>query len=163
GLAIVRQEPALMPELTVAENLYLGMPASKRPNPRDRLEKWAAEILRQWDPATTIDPGRRIEQMSSEQRFIVEITKALATEPRVLILDEPTEHLLIDDVERLFAHVRRVAASGAGVVYISHRIREVKQITDRLTVLRDGITRGTFNSSNLSEAQIIELIVGKEL
>lgn len=160
GLAIVRQEPALMPELTVAENLYLGMPVSKRPKTA-RLHLWASDILRQWDEKTTIDPQRRVEQMTPEQRFIIEITKALATEPKVLILDEPTEHLLIDDIERLFGHVRRIAARGAGVVYISHRIREVKQITDRITVLRDGITRGTFDSSTLSETQIVELIVGK--
>src|ERR1700682_251785 len=159
GLAIVRQEPALMPDLTVAENLYLGVPEAKRP-PISKLNDWALKLLKRWNEDIAIDVTYRVDQMNSEQRFIIEIVKALAVEPRVLILDEPTEHLLSEDVSRLFERIRDVAAKGAGVVYISHRIREVQEISDRITVLRDGRVQGTFDKSGLTEHQIVELIIG---
>lgn len=162
GLAIVRQEPALMPDLTVAENLYLGVPLRCRP-PLSQLVPWATGLLKRWSDDVTIDPRDRVATLGPEHRFIVEIVKALAAEPMVLVLDEPTEHLLAEDVDRLFKHVRAVTARGACVVYISHRIREVQQIADRLTVLRDGQGQGTYDASSLSEQQIVELIVGGEL
>ena len=160
GLAFVRQEPALMPDLTIAENLYLGVPETKRP-PISKLNEWARALLRRWNEGIAIDVTYRVDQMNSEQRFIIEIVKALAMEPRVLILDEPTEHLLSEDVSRLFERIRDVAAGGAGVVYISHRIREVQEISNRITVLRDGRAQGTFDKDDLTEHQIVELIIGK--
>lgn len=143
GLAIVRQEPALMPDLSVAENLYLGMPHALRP-PLGGLNAWARELLKHWSDDVAIDPRDHVSTLNPEQRFIVEIVKALECKPKVLVLDEPTEHLAAEDVERLFERVRAVTARGASVVYISHRIREVQQISDRLTVLRDGEGQGTF-------------------
>jgi len=160
GLAFVRQEPALMPDLTVAENLYLGVPESKRP-PISKLNEWAMSLLRKWNDDIYIDVTYRVDQMNSERRFVIEIVKALAVEPRVLILDEPTEHLLSEDVSRLFERIRQVAAKGTGVVYISHRIREVQEISDRITVLRDGRVQGTFDKGSLTENRIVELIIGK--
>lgn len=160
GLAFVRQEPALMPDLTVAENLYLGVPEVKRP-PIAKLNEWALSLLRTWNDEIAIDVTYRVDQMNSEQRFIIEIVKALALEPRVLILDEPTEHLLSEDVGRLFDRIRKIAATGAGVVYISHRIREVQEISDRITVLRDGRVQATFDKNALTEHGIVELIIGK--
>jgi len=162
GLAIVRQEPALMPDLTVAENLYLGVPAEQRPSLMSTGE-WAQERLRQWSANVAIDANERVSSLSPEQRFIVEIVKALSAKPKVLVLDEPTEHLLAEDVERLFERIRGVAASGCAVVYISHRIREVQQIAKRITVLRDGQGQGTYDAEGLSEQQIVELIVGGAL
>lgn len=162
GLAIVRQEPALMPELTVAENLYLGVPEAERPSVMD-LSAWVQRLLAQWSDDVAIDPSTRVLSLNPEQRFIVEIVKALAAKPKVLVLDEPTEHLLIEDVERLFERIRKITASGCAVVYISHRIREVQQIANRLTVLRDGQGQGTYDAAGLSEQQIIELIVGRAL
>jgi ribose transport system ATP-binding protein len=160
GLAIVRQEPALMPELTVAENLYLGVPEPERPSLMD-LSGWAQRLLEQWSDGVAIDTGARVLSLNPEERFIVEIVKALAAKPKVLVLDEPTEHLLAEDVERLFERIRRITASGCGVVYISHRIREVQKIANRLTVLRDGQGQGTYQAASLSEHQIVELIVGR--
>ena len=159
GLAIVRQEPALMADLTVAENLYLGVPEALRP-PVARLGEWATELLQRWRPDTTIEAGARVNTLTAEQRFVVDIVRALAVKPRVLVLDEPTEHLQLSDVERLFACIAEVTASGTGVVYISHRIKEVRQIANRVTVLRDGLGQGTYQVEGLSEARIIELIVG---
>jgi ribose transport system ATP-binding protein len=162
GLAIVRQEPALMPHLTVAENLYLGVPSSERPSLLS-VSVWALELLRQWSADVAIDVEERVESLGPQQRFIVEIVKALAAKPKVLVLDEPTEHLLAEDVSRLFGRIRQITASGCSVVYISHRIREVQAIADRLTVLRDGKGQGTYEVAQLSEQQIVALIVGSEL
>ena len=162
GLAIVRQEPALMPDLTVAENLFLGMPAEQRPTLMSTAD-WAQQQLRQWSDDVAIDAHERVSSLSPEQRFIVEIVKALSAKPKVLVLDEPTEHLLAEDVARLFDRIRRVTDSGCAVVYISHRIREVQQIANRITVLRDGRGQGTYDAAGLSEQQIVELIVGGAL
>jgi ribose transport system ATP-binding protein len=162
GLAIVRQEPALMPDLTVAENLYLGVPAAQRPSLME-VAQWARGLLKQWSDDVAIDANERVVSLGPEQRFIVEIVKALAAKPKVLVLDEPTEHLLTEDVERLFERIRKITASGCSVVYISHRIREVQRIAHRLTVLRDGQGQGTYEAAGLSEQEIVELIVGGAL
>jgi ribose transport system ATP-binding protein len=162
GLAIVRQEPALMADLTVAENMYLGVPKRLRP-PTSQLRSWSRSLLTRWSDDVPIDPGDRVNSLGPEQRFIIEIVKALAAEPAVLVLDEPTEHLLAEDVERLFIRIRELTARGAAVIYISHRIREVQQISQRLTVLRNGQGQGTYDVGKLSEQEIVELIVGGEL
>ena len=160
GLGIVRQHPALLPDLTVAENMAIGV-GYERVGGIGRAPAWAREQLDSW--GMDIDPTARVADIPVEQRFIVEIAKALALEPKVLILDEPTEHLNAALVERLFARVREVVAAGTAVVYISHRIPEVKRISDRLTVLRDGAVRGTFEADAVSEDQIVELVIGRAL
>ncbi|MEV6120510.1 ATP-binding cassette domain-containing protein [Streptomyces sp. NPDC052077] len=160
GLGIVRQHPALLPDLTVAENMALGV-GYRRVGGLRRAAAWTRETLAPW--GMDIDPRARVADLSMEKRFIVEIAKALALDPKVLILDEPTEHLSAEEVQRLFAKVRETVAAGAGVVYISHRIPEVKQIADRITVLRDGRTRGTFDAGSVTEDQIVERVVGRRL
>src|SRR6185503_9162355 len=101
--------------------------------------------------------------ISLAQQHLIEIVKALALEPKVLILDEPTEHMDAIEVERLFSRIRRLTAENRTVIYISHRIHEVKAIADRVTVLRDGEVRGTFDGRSVSETEIINLIVGRAL
>jgi ribose transport system ATP-binding protein len=160
GLGIVRQDPALLPDLTVAENMAIGA-GYKRAGGLGNAPKWAQARLDPWQMG--IDARSRVADLSVEQRFIVEIAKALALEPKVLILDEPTEHLSLEEVQRLFRRVRELVAGGAAVVYISHRIPEVKEIADRITVLRDGKVRGTFQADDVDEHQIIELVVGRAL
>ncbi len=160
GLGIVRQHPALLPDLTVAENMALGV-GYRRVGGLRRAVAWTRETLAPW--GMDIDPRDRVAGLSMEKRFIVEIAKALALDPKVLILDEPTEHLSAEEVQRLFAKVGEVVAAGAGVVYISHRIPEVKRIADRITVLRDGRTRGTFDACSVTEEQIVERVVGRTL
>ncbi|MGV9869114.1 ATP-binding cassette domain-containing protein [Rhodococcus koreensis] len=162
GLAIVRQEPALLPDLTVAENLYLGVPAHCRPAPT-AITDWARTVLQVWGTEMGIEPGARVASLVPRQRFIVEICRALAQNPSVLVLDEPSEHLVGDDVDTLFGHVHRLADAGTAVVYISHRIHEVKALSDRITVLRSGRTQGTHDAASLSEDDIVALIIGREL
>jgi len=162
GVAIVRQEPALLPDLSVAENMFLKVPPQHRPAPGEML-RWAKTCLLEWDAESAIQPGLRVSQLPAEERFIVEIVAALAAQPGVLILDEPTEHLGREDVDRLFRKVRTVTAAGCAVIYISHRIREVREIADVVTVLRDGRVQGTHPVGELTEAEIVALIVGRTL
>jgi ribose transport system ATP-binding protein len=160
GLGIVRQDPALLPDLTVAENMAIAI-GLKRVGGLGQAVAWAQQRLDSWEMG--IDARSRVADLAVEHRFIVEITKALALEPRVLVLDEPTEHLGQEETGRLFARIRQVTAAGAAVVYISHRIPEVRLIADRITVLRDGQTQGTFDASAVDEQQIVERIIGRSL
>lgn len=160
GLAIVYQHPAVVPDLTVAENILLSCPRSRRP-PRGRRDVWVKEQLAALD--APIKPGGYVRELSLADRQLVEIARALSREPKVLVLDEPTEPLLAAEIERLFERVRAIAALGAGVVYISHRLPEVQRIADRISVLRDGELRGTFEASRVTEREIVALIAGRTL
>jgi ribose transport system ATP-binding protein len=159
GLSIVRQEPLLMPDLMVAENIYLGLPAALRPPIRE-MKSFAEKALLRWSAQTNINVADRVETLNPEKRFIVEIVRALAADVKVLVLDEPTEHLAAEDVERLFVRIREIVKLGSAVIYISHRLKEVQAIADRLTVLRDGKTLGTFEARGLVEDDIVTMIVG---
>jgi len=161
GLGVVYQHPALAEDLTVVENMLLSMPRKLRPS-HAKAPGWAREALATIG-AEKIDVGSRISELSAAETQLVEIAKALALDPKVLILDEPTAALESEEVEHLFEQVRAIRARGTAVVYISHRIPEVEAIGDRLTVLRDGATRGTFRVDEVDEARILELIAGREL
>jgi ribose transport system ATP-binding protein len=160
GLGLVHQHPALLPDLTVAENLILAMRPAVRTKVRGR-DAWVRERLSQWD--AEFPPNARISSLSMPEQHLVELIKATSFNPRVLILDEPTEHMDRDGIERLFRRIRETTAAGCTVIYISHRIHEVKAIADRVTVLRDGETRGTFNVADLDVQQIVNLVVGRTL
>ncbi|GAA1548952.1 ATP-binding cassette domain-containing protein [Nocardioides humi] len=162
GIAIVRQEPALVPDLSVAENMYLSMPHRLRPQVAT-LTEWCRDLLEAWNVQHGIDPDARAETLRPDDRFVVDIVRAVAQRPAVLVLDEPTEHLGAPEVERLFAAIRRQVDDGGAVVYISHRVVEVKQIADRVSVLRDGRLVGTHDATALEEGQIVDLIVGRRL
>src|ERR1700712_3425998 len=161
GLGVVYQHPALAEDLTVVENMLLSMPRKLRPS-HSKAPRWAREALATIG-AEQIDVGSRISELTAAETQLVEIAKALALDPKVLILDEPTAALESEEVEHLFEQVRAIRARGTAVVYISHRIPEVEAIADRLTVLRDGATRGTFRVDEVDEARILELIAGREL
>ena len=162
GLAIVYQEPALLPDLTVAENMRLGMPQAHRPPVGDQVS-WAESILHRWRTVASIDARTPVRELAPDARFVVEIARALAEDPKVIILDEPTEHLLPAAVAELFVLVAEHIAAGGAVVYISHRLSEVKQIADTVSVLRDGALVGTFTGAEVTEQDIVNLVVGHEL
>jgi len=160
GLGIVRQIPALLPQLTVMENMEL-MRGTRWIASMSRSRDWVRSWLEPWQ--LDIDPRSRLEQLTVEHRQVIEIARALAMQPQVLILDEPTEHLNVAESDCLFRQIRELVGAGGAVVYISHRIPEVKQIADRITVLRDGEVRGTYLSEDVDEGQIVARVIGREL
>ncbi|OMC00536.1 hypothetical protein A5733_04190 [Mycobacterium sp. NS-7484] len=158
GLAIAYQIPAILPDLTVAENLALAVPPSLRPPLRD-LDAWAADKLKPM--GIPIDPSLPAGQVGLAEKQAIEICGALACEPSVLILDEPTEPFAAAESARLFELIGELTASGVAVVYISHRLPDVFRLADRITVLRDGRIRGRFAADDVSEAEIVTLIAGR--
>ncbi|MDA8310534.1 MAG: ATP-binding cassette domain-containing protein [Actinomycetota bacterium] len=158
GLSVVYQHPSVVDDLTVAENLALSVPKVRRPSYRG-LRAWAVECLAVVD--AHIDPRRRVGELSVAERQLLEIAKALAAEARVVVLDEPTESLTATESRELFAQIERVRRTGTSVVYISHRLPEVRRVAERITVLRDGQVRATADARELSDEEVLRLIVGR--
>jgi len=158
GLAIVHQHPAVLPDLTVAENMVLAVPRSQRHTNVRNIE-WVASQLERVGCA--VHPNTRMTEVGIAQRHLIELAKALAIEPNVLVLDEPTAPLTADLVDLLFEKIRLAAARGAAVIYISHRLQEVRQIADRVTVMRDGEVRGFAPVAEISDEEMLRLIVGR--
>ena len=166
GLSFVHQNLGMMPALTVLENLLLTRLATTQ---RWRID-WAREravaaaVFARY--GLNIDPGATLSRLSSVERALVAIVRAIeemGDGHGVLVLDEPTPFLPRRDVDRLFALVRQVAAGGAAVVFVSHDIDEVMEITDRVTVLRDGIVAGTLETATSSRDEVVRMIVGRTL
>lgn len=160
GLAIVYQTPALAPSLSVVDAVLLLLPESKRPS-RATAVAWLTEHFR--DLGLRIDPLAQIANLSLRDAHLVEIAAALASEPRVLVLDEPTEALGPEETRWLFERIELLLAGGTAIVYITHRIPEVVEIGHDLTVLRDGRVVGRGLVSEYDEENIVELIVGRSL
>jgi rhamnose transport system ATP-binding protein len=163
GIAAIYQQPALFPELTVAENIALGVEQSGlagRVDWRERRRR-AAGLLAQ--VGAKIDPDREAGDLTMPQQQLVEIARALGSDAKVLILDEPTASLSEEDTQNLFNVIRGLRERGVGMVYISHRLEELPVIADRVTVLRDGRTIDTRLMSEVNRQQLIQLMVGREL
>jgi ribose transport system ATP-binding protein len=159
GLATVYQDDSLVREMTVTENLLLG---ALEPPASGSLREWAAKLLESYDLA--ISPDALVGQLTPAQRQFLEIVKALSAKPKVLLLDEPTSSLDLSGVEKLSSIIRRIAAVGTAVVYVSHRLPEILALANRVTILRDGEGQGTYDvDSNISEARLIALMVGRPI
>ncbi len=160
GLAVVYQDDSLVRELTVAENLLLG--AVDAPTTLGGKREWAQKQLAPYD--LRISPDTLVGHLTASQRQFLEIVKALAANPKVLLLDEPTSSLDISGVETLGGIIRRIVAAGAAVVYVSHRLPEILALADRVTILRDGESQGTYEvGEGLSENDLIALMVGRPI
>src|SRR5215472_8101251 len=158
GLSIAYQHPALVPDLTVAENLAMWLPEQVRAAGKDAAA-WARSQLAR--VGCTAELSQRVSSLSVVQRQLLEVAKSLAASPAVLILDEPTASLGADETAVLFTELRRLAAGGTAVVYITHRLAEVRELCQQVTVLRDGAVRGSFAVPDMTDAQLLELIVGR--
>ena len=163
GIAVVYQQPALFPDLTVAENLAFARD-SGRLNHIANWRAWnqrAAVLLEEL--GGHIRPQDVAGSLAMPQQQLVEITKALDMEAKVLVMDEPTASLGEKETDNLLAIVKQLRSRGVGVIYISHRFDEIYALADRITVLRDGESVGTFEAKSLVRQKLIHLMVGREL
>ena len=161
GIAIVHQHPALLPDMTVAENFLVAVGREHLRRRDPDVRKAMRALLDDVHFEGHLED--RVSSLSVARRHLLELAKALAVSPRLLILDEPTAPFSQDSVELLFAAVRELAAAGTAIVYITHRLGEVREIADRVTVLRDGKFRGTSVVSEISDADLLAMIIGRTL
>jgi ribose transport system ATP-binding protein len=161
GIAMVHQHPAVLPDMTVAENIRVAVPLGHLQHRDPDVTKAMRAVLDDVHFYGHLED--RVSSLSVARRHLLELAKAFAVSPRLLILDEPTAPLSQDSVELLFTVVRKFAATGTAVVYITHRLGEVREIADRVTVLRDGTLRGTSEVKDITDAQLLALIVGRTL
>ena len=162
GIGVIHQELNLVPFLTVTENIFLGCEIARagvidRSSERERARALFDKI------GLPIDPDALCHTLSIAERQAVEIAKALATDARILVMDEPTASLTPREVEKLFAIIRDLKGQGIGIIYISHRLDEVRAIADRVMVLRDGGHVGTHAMDDVTQATLIEMMVGRSL
>jgi D-xylose transport system ATP-binding protein len=162
GIAIIHQELALFPEMSVGENLFLGaLPRRRGLIDWDRVYAHAAATLAEC--RIRLDPASRVADLGVGQQQLVEIARAIARKPRVLVLDEPTAALAQHEIDTLLELIRDLRQRGVASIYISHKLDEVFAIADRVTVLRDGAAQGTFDARDTSAGQVIRLMVGRRI
>lgn len=160
GLAIAYQDGSSVLAEPVKNNLYYAAPPESRPPYRQR-KKWARKVLAEFDLDIELFPDAPVGWLTMAERQLFEVAKALVSKPRVLLLDEPTTALGPDEIEALHRTVIEYRNRGVGVVYVSHRLPEVLEVADRVSVLRDGRYQGTFDARTTTEAELVERIVGR--
>jgi ribose transport system ATP-binding protein len=164
GIAMIYQELNLVPHLSVAENLFLGRePSAGLPGFIDFPALYAAAVEVMDGLGVHVDVRSEVARLSLSQRQMVEIARATSREARVLAMDEPSATLSQHEIESLFRLIAGLRARGVGIIYISHRLEEIAQIADRVTVLRDGRVVGTRPVAETSRGEIIQMMVGREL
>jgi rhamnose transport system ATP-binding protein len=163
GIAAIYQQPALFPDLTVAENIAIGLEPGgalrfvRWRTRRDRARALLAKI------GAAIDPETTVAALSMPEQQLVEIARSLGADARIMIMDEPTASLSDKEVDRLFRVIAELKSHSVGIIYISHRLEELPQIADRVTALRDGALVGTRPMAEVSRGDLIRMMVGREL
>jgi len=160
GIAIVHQHPAVLPDMTVAENIRVAVPAEFLHSARGEASSMSKILA---DVGFTAHLEDRVGSLSVAQKHLLELAKALTLSPKLLILDEPTAPLGQESVDLVFDRVRSAAQTGTAVVYITHRLAEVRVLADRVTVLRDGKLRGTMPVGDITDDELLALIIGRQL
>ncbi len=165
GFRLVRQEPEIVPDISVAENVFVGEYPRRALGRVDfaAMRAGVNAMLTRYGFVGMLDPDADGRSLSPAQMHLVEIFRALKPGGKVVAFDEPTSSLTSDEVARLFALVRQLAAEGLGIIYVSHRLKEVMDISDRIVVLKDGVQTGDLVTRDATEGQIIRLMVGREL
>ncbi|WP_295822087.1 sugar ABC transporter ATP-binding protein [uncultured Deinococcus sp.] len=161
GIVLIHQEFNLAEDLTVAQNIYLGHELGGAFLDDAAMRRGASEVLSRL--GVGLDPDVRVRDLAVPMKQLVEIARALSRQARVLIMDEPTAALTPHETDTLFALMRRLQGDGVTILYISHKLGEVKAVTDRVTVLRDGHVVMTADTADLSTAQMANAMVGREL
>ncbi|GFZ96095.1 monosaccharide-transporting ATPase [Paenibacillus marchantiophytorum] len=164
GISMIHQELNLMPDLTIAQNIFIGREPRKGMKlfvDDRKLNEQAQRLLSEMN--LQLDPRTRVSELTVAKQQMVEIAKALSFQSEVLIMDEPTAALTNAEIEELFRIIGQLKRRGVGIVYISHRMEELKRITDRITVMRDGCYIDTVRTQDTSIDQIIKMMVGREL
>lgn len=164
GISIIHQEFNLMPHLTVAQNIFIGRESRSRFRlflDDEEINRKTKELLKILH--VEIDPEEKVSNLTVAKQQLVEIAKALSFNAEVLIMDEPTAALSDSEIVELFTIIRKLKQKGVGIIYISHRMEELKQIADRITVMRDGQYIGTAKMEEISIDKIISMMVGREI
>jgi len=164
GIRVIHQELNLLPLLSVAENIFLGnLPGGAIPGTvaRGRMNTRAGELLERL--GLELDPSTPVSRLTAGEQQLVEIAQAMTTEAKILIMDEPTAALNDSEVQTLFDLLNVMTSREVGIIYITHRIAEVLQVADRVTVLRDGHRVGTLPASEASPDQLVQMMVGRSL
>ncbi len=165
GIRVIHQEPDIIPDLSIAENLFLGDFRRTHGVFLDRadLARRTLGMLAEFGLEKDLGPWVRAGDLSPAQRQLMEIMRALRGDLRVLALDEPTSSLTEDEAQRLFRVVRRLRDDGVAVIYISHRMREVRELADRVAVLRDGRLVEERSTAEFPEKEIVQAMVGRPI
>ncbi|MBK9707388.1 MAG: sugar ABC transporter ATP-binding protein [Acidobacteria bacterium] len=162
GIGIIYQELNLVPHLSAAENIFLGRePAALGLIDKKRMNQSAQRLLA--GLGMDFDPQRLVRELSIAEQQMVEIAKAISLDARILIMDEPTSALTEREIKELFTRIRLLKSDGVSIIYISHRMEELFEIGDRVTVLRDGGWIGTHNIAEVTKPELIRMMVNREL
>jgi L-arabinose transport system ATP-binding protein len=164
GVRVIYQEPEIIPHVSVAENVYVGALPRRGPffDKRELYSRLRGDLAR-YGFARALDPIAPGSRLSPAQRQLVEIMRALIADVRVIAFDEPTSSLSDVEVESLFRLIRRLRDDGIAVLYVSHRLPEIFDIADRVTVLRDGAVVGTRQTAQTSDDELVSMMVGRDL
>ncbi|NLM19304.1 MAG: sugar ABC transporter ATP-binding protein [Clostridiaceae bacterium] len=162
GISTIYQELNLLPNLSIAENIFVGR--EKRNGvfyDKKTTEIEARKLL--LEVGMTIDVGTLVKNLSIAQRQLLEVAKALSIDSQIIIMDEPTSSLAADEIEILLKIVKELRHKGKAIIYISHKLDEIYEVSDKITVLRDGESIGTVETNNCSEENLIQMMVGRPL
>ena len=163
GIVSVFQELSVMPDLSVADNLSITRPPRRFGLIDKRAQRRRAEELLARVGCDDVDPRARVGDLPLSRRQIVEIAKALGRNPQLLILDEGTSALTAADVDRVYTILHRLRNEGLALLYISHRMHEIKELADEITVLRNGRHVRTFAAGDCSDEEVVQLMIGREI
>ena len=164
GISVIHQELSLVPDLTIAENIFLGREIKRGKLPllnKEEMYRRTSDLLSQYE--IKLNARSIVKDLNTAQRQMVEIVKAVSWNASLVIMDEPTSSLSNKEIRFLFETINKLKANNVGIVYISHKLNEIMEIGDKITVLRDGSLVKTLNAKDCTEEQLISLMVGREV